>query len=86
MTPSTAQALTAAAAAIFMLGALAAISSCEAPPPTASAWQTASAAPAADIKPAARKAARLAVLASPWQGMSDEDLLAGVVFDPVEGE
>lgn len=81
--PANVQTLSAAFAAFFMFGALAVMSSCEAPPPAASAYE---AAPAANSQAAARKTARLAVLASPWQGMSDEERMAGVVFDLVEGE
>lgn len=80
MTSKTIQAITAAAAAIFMLGALAAMSSAEAPQPARPALS------ATQTKPAAQKAARLAVLASPWQGMSDTELMAGVVLEPVENE
>lgn len=67
MTSKTIQAITAAAAAIFMLGALLGMSSCEAPPPEAAAAHTQS--------PAAQP--------HPWQGMTDEELMAGVVLEPL---
>ena len=38
----------------------------------------------ANIEPIALKGARLAVLeANPWQGMSDTDLMTGVVYEPI---
>lgn len=70
MTPRTAQAITAALAAFFMSGALLGFSSCEAPAPVK--------APPADVPQASQ--------AHPWQGMSDTELMAGVVLEPVEGE
>ena len=67
MTQRTVQTTTAALTAFFMLGALLGMSSCEAPPPETPAASTAQAAPASD----------------PWQGMSDTELMAGVVYEPL---
>lgn len=67
MTRRIAQITTAALAAFFMSGALLGFSSCEAPAPAK--------APPADVPQASQ--------AHPWQGMTDEELMAGVVHGPL---
>lgn len=59
--------IAAAFTAAFLTSALLGMSSCEAPPPEAAAAHTQS--------PAAQP--------DPWQGMTDEDLMAGVVLEPL---